>query len=130
MGHTNGLATTWTTGQSSMFLLPSAKNQLLKWLLTFFSYLGTSKILHSDNGREFVNANVASLCKEWPGEVTIVNGRPRNPKCQGNRTVEKMLGVCLLESDTDTPPWSEWLPIIQCKLLNCLHICFFDLLIY
>ena len=29
--------------------------------------------------------------------------------------MEKMLSVCLLESDTDTPPWSEWLPIIQCK---------------
>ena len=100
-----------------------------------FSYLGTPKILHSDNGHEFVNAIVASLCKEWPGEVTIVNGRPRNPKCQGlveqgNGTVEKMLGVRLLESVTDIPPWSEWLPIIQCTLLNCLHVCFFDLLIY
>ena len=66
------------------------------------------------------------LCKEWPGEVT---GRPRNPKCQGlveqgNGIVEKMLGVRLLESDTDTPPWSEWLPMIQCKLLNCLQVCF------
>ena len=100
-----------------------------------FSYLGTSKILHSDNGHEFVNAIriVASLCKEWPGEVTIVNGHPRNPKCQdlgGNGTVEKMLGVRLLESDTDTLPWSEWLSIIQCTLLNCLHVCFFDFLIY
>ena len=82
-----------------------------------------------------MKAFVASLCKEWPGEVTIVNGRPRNPMCQGfveqwNGTVEKMLGVCILESDTDTPPWSEWLPIIQCKLLDCLHICFFEFLIY
>ena len=92
-----------------------------------FSYLGTSKILHSDNGHEFVNAIriVASLCKEWSGEVTIVNGHPRNPG-----TVEKMLGVRLLESDTDTLPWSEWLSIIQCTLLNCLHVCFFDFLIY
>ena len=59
-----------------------------------------------------VNAIVTSLCNEWPGEVTIVNGRPRNRKCQGlveqgNGTVEKMLGVRLLESDTNTPPWSE-----------------------
>ena len=29
-----------------------------------FSYLETPKILHSDNGHEFVNAIVASLCKE------------------------------------------------------------------
>ena len=58
---------------------------------------------------------------EWPGEVTIVNGRPRNPKCQGlieqgNGMVEKLLGVCLYEADeSDYPPWSEWLPRIQCK---------------
>ena len=43
-----------------------------------FSYLGTPKILHSDNDREFVNEIVESIVKEWPGEMTIVNGRPRN----------------------------------------------------
>ena len=87
-----------------------------------FCYFGTPKILHSDNGREFVNDVVHSLVKEWPGEVTIVNGRPRNPRCQGlveqgNGTVEKLLGVRLLEDgdDSDYPPWSEWLPFIQCK---------------
>ncbi len=48
-----------------------------------FAYLGTPRILHSDNGREFVNEIVHSLVRDWPGEVTIVNGRPRNPKCQG-----------------------------------------------
>ena len=63
---------------------------------------------------------MASVCKEWPGEVIIVNGRPRNPKCQGlveqgNGTVEKMVGVCLDEADPDLPPWSEWLPVVQCE---------------
>ena len=87
-----------------------------------FSYLGTPKILHSDNGKEFVNEIVHSVVKEWPGEVTIVNGRPRNPRCQGlveqgNGMVEKLLGVRLHEAtdDSDYPPWSEWLPFIQCK---------------
>ena len=47
-----------------------------------FAYLETLRILHSDNGREFVNEVVRSLVREWPGEVTIVNGRPKNPKCQ------------------------------------------------
>ena len=83
-----------------------------------FCYLGTPKILHSDNGREFVNEIVESVVKEWPGEV--INGRPRNPKCQGlveqgNGTVEKMIGVLIHDDDTDYPPWSEWLPTIQCK---------------
>ena len=87
-----------------------------------FSYLGTPKILHSDNGREFINEIVKSVMKEWPGEVTIVNGKPHNPKCpglveQGNGTVEKMIGVRLHDNDTDYPPWSEWLPVIQCKYI-------------
>lgn len=76
MAHTNGLATTWTTGQSSMSSSPCVGSQLLRLLSIFkpmcSSYLGTPKILHSDNGREFVNEIVASVCKEWPGEVTIV----------------------------------------------------------
>ena len=46
-----------------------------------FACIGVPKILHSDNGREFVNQVVESVVKDWPGEVT--NGRPRNPKCQG-----------------------------------------------
>ena len=86
-----------------------------------FSYVGVPKILHSDNGREFVNEVVESVVREWPGEVIIINGRPRNPKCQGlveqgNHMVEKLLGVRLHEYDGgDYPPWSEWLSVIQCK---------------
>ena len=85
-----------------------------------FSYIGTPKILHLDNGREFVNEIVQTVVKEWPGEVTIVNGRPRNPRCQGmieqgNSVVEKLLGVRLLEAtESKYPPWSEWLTFIQC----------------
>ena len=42
-----------------------------------------------------MNKVVESMVNEWPGEVTIVNGRPRNPKCQGlveqgNHMVEKL----------------------------------------
>ena len=35
-----------------------------------FAVLGTPKILHSDNGLEFVNEIIHSIVKEWPGEVT------------------------------------------------------------
>ena len=88
-----------------------------------FSFLGIPRILHSDNGREFVNVIVQNLVKEWPGETTIVNGKPRNPKCQGlieqgNSLVEKMIGARFQEDSTDDYPlWSEWLPFIQCKSL-------------
>ena len=63
-----------------------------------------------------------SLVRDWPGEVTIVNGRPRNPKCQGlveqgNSVVEKLIGARFQEAQNDDyPAWSEWLPFIQCKL--------------
>ena len=83
--------------------------------------IGTPKILHSDNGREFVNEIIHSIVKEWPGEVMVVNGRPRNPKClglieQGNGMVEKLLGCHLYAHEGDSQPvWSEWLPFIQCK---------------
>lgn len=87
-----------------------------------FAYLGTPRILHSDNGREFVNEIVQDVVKSWPGKVTIVNGRPRHPQCQGlieqgNSTVEKMIGARFLEkqSEDEYPPWSEWLPHIQCE---------------
>ena len=84
-----------------------------------FAVLGTPKILHSDNGREFVNEIIHNIVKEWPGEVMIVNGRPSNPKCQGlieqgNGMVEKLLGCHLYAHEGDSQPvWSEWLPFIQ-----------------
>ena len=86
-----------------------------------FAYLGTPRILHSDNGREFVNEIVRDVVKNWPGHVTIVNGRPRNPKCQGlveqgNHSVEKLLGARFHDDiSEDFPPWTDWLPLIQCK---------------
>ena len=93
-----------------------------------FAYLGTPRILHSDNGREFVNEIVHDLVKHWPGKVTIVSGGPRNPKCQGfveqgNYTVEKLLMARFHEHEGDHyPPWTEWLPLVQCKCSYFLHV--------
>ena len=99
-----------------------------------FAYLGVPRILHSDNGREFVNDIVHDVARSWPGQVTIVNGRPRNPRCQGlveqgNGTVEKMIGARLYEHENDDyPPWSEWLPQIQCEFTSILiSITHFDI---
>ena len=86
-----------------------------------FAVLGTPRILHSDNKWEFVNKIIHSIVKEWPLQITIVNGRPRNPKCQGlaeqgNHIIEKLLGARLHEyKEDDQPTWTEWLPFIQCK---------------
>ena len=48
-----------------------------------FPYLGLPKILQSDNGREFVNEIVKEVVRSWPGEVVIINGRPRHSQSQG-----------------------------------------------
>ena len=34
-----------------------------------FAILGIPRILHSDNGREFVNEIIHSIVKEWPGQI-------------------------------------------------------------
>ena len=66
-------------------------------------------------------AEVATNLRSQVFAYVGVNGRPRNPKCQGlieqgNFMVEKLLGVRLHEHNKSTyPPWSEWLPLIQCK---------------
>ena len=41
-----------------------------------FAIVCVPRILHSDNGREFVNQIIESVVKRWPGEVVVVNGRP------------------------------------------------------
>ena len=56
-----------------------------------FSYFGLPKILQSDNGREFVNGLVKKLVEDWPGEITIINGRARHPQSQG--LVERKSGT-------------------------------------
>ena len=93
-----------------------------------FGYLGTPKILHSDKSMEFGNEIVESIVKDWPGELTIVNGRPRNSKCQGlieqgNNMVEKLQGVRLLKAkESEYPPWSEWLQFVQCMLIRHVSV--------
>ncbi|KAL8570750.1 hypothetical protein ACOMHN_006900 [Nucella lapillus] len=47
------------------------------------AYLGSPRIFHSDNGREFVNQVMHALLKVWNRDVTFVNGRPRHSQSQG-----------------------------------------------
>ena len=61
-----------------------------------FSYFSLPYILHSDNGREFVNSVIVDNIGIWPGECKIVNGKPRSSWVQdclekGNHSVEMMI---------------------------------------
>ena len=63
-----------------------------------FSFLGTPRILHHDNGREFVNEIVRNVVATWPGETLIITGRPRHPQSQGmveqgNATLKRLIGA-------------------------------------
>jgi hypothetical protein len=65
--------------------------QLTDIFLTF----GALCILHSDNGREFVNSVIAELTTLWP-KIKIVHGKPRHSQSQGsveqaNQDIENLL---------------------------------------
>ena len=48
-----------------------------------FSYFGLPHILHSDNGREFINSVIVDTIDIWSSECKLVNGKPRSPRMQG-----------------------------------------------
>ena len=61
--------------------------------------------------------------KQWPGQVVIINGRPRHSQSQGlvengNHCVEMQIKAMKQEwSGTGNAPWTDWLPRIQCMLI-------------
>ena len=90
-----------------------------------FAYYGPPMILQSDNGHEFVNGIVRKLVKDWPGEITIINGHARHPQSQrlverGNSKVEEML-ACRLRTHgkSDSNLGTFWLPEVQCTYIKC-----------
>ena len=117
---TNELVTTCITGLSYMSYFLFQENLQQKWVSIYrIECFLSREHLEFDiliNGHEFVNEIVHSLVRDWPGEITIVNGRPRNPKCQeqGNSIVEKLIGARFQEVQSDDYP--AWLSFIQCKL--------------
>ncbi|XP_029341261.1 zinc finger protein 2 homolog [Acyrthosiphon pisum] len=72
-----------------------------------------ANILHSDNGREFVNKVISELCSMWDG-VKIVHDKPRHSQTQGsieraNQDLQNILRA--LMEDNNTSKWSESLPL-------------------
>ena len=85
--------------------------QLTDIFLTF----GALCILHSDNGREFVNSVINELFIYWP-ELKIVHGKPRHNQSQGsfqraNQDVENMVASWM--KDNRTTNWSNGLRFVQ-----------------
>ena len=83
-----------------------------------FCVFGLPYILHSDNGREFVNNLIVDTIETWPGECKLVNGKARSPWVQGciekgNHCVEMTITAKRHEKNSNN--WVSWLPEIQCK---------------
>ena len=70
----------------------------------------------------FVNGVISDLLKLWHSNIQLVSGRPRHPQSQGlvervHQTLHKKMAAEISASGLKTPPWSEWLPQIVCKLV-------------
>ena len=80
-----------------------------------FSMFGLPYILHSDNGRKFVNNLIVDTIEAWPGECKLVNGKARSPRVQGcvekgNHCVEMMITAKCHEKSSNG--WVSCLPEI------------------
>ena len=65
------------------------------------AYMGTRRISHSDNGREFVNQAFTSLFEQWGSDTIFVHGKPRHSQShwlveRGNMTIEDWLAKLLM----------------------------------
>ncbi|KAL4103913.1 hypothetical protein QTP88_019230 [Uroleucon formosanum] len=87
--------------------------------LDIYTTFGAPAILHSDNGREFVNSIIIELHSMWP-DVKIVHGKPRHSQSQGsveraNRDVEDMQTTWMAQNKSKDwpsagPDLEEWRP--------------------
>lgn len=92
-------------------------------LLSIFLTFGATKILQSDNGREFVNSIIIELKELWP-DCVIVHGRPRHPQSQGsiersNQDIGNMLRAWM--KDNNTKKWSIGLQFVQFQKNSSHH---------
>lgn len=99
--------------------------RIAKKLLQIFTTQGAPALLHSDNGREFVNHILEELTKMWP-ELRIIHGRARHSESQGsverlNRTVQDLLRNYLRERGWKGDRWPDALPFVQWQYNTRLH---------
>ena len=111
----------WSKFNLAFPLINKGANNVAEVLEKYvFPIVGLPSILHSDNGREFVNSVIKDILNDWPGQVQLVSGRPRHPQSQGvveqaHYTLERMLSAKVAEQKSCKPPWSMWLPHIVCE---------------
>uniref|UniRef100_A0A914Q7G3 Integrase catalytic domain-containing protein n=1 Tax=Panagrolaimus davidi TaxID=227884 RepID=A0A914Q7G3_9BILA len=80
-------------------------------LSQIFADFGPPKILQTDNGREFKNSKVGSVCEKFG--VKFIHGTPRHSQSQGsiersNQDVENILQTMMADNKT-----AQWVSLLQ-----------------
>ena len=88
-------------------------DEVAEKLTEIFCSFGPSKILQSDNGREFVANVINEIANLWPGLV-IIHGRPLHPQShgcteRGNGDLQVKLGKWV---DENREQWSKGLKFV------------------
>lgn len=91
--------------------------------MDIFTIFGAPSILHSDNGREFVNKVIVELANLWDG-IKLVHGKPRHSQSQGsvvraNQDVQHILAT-LMETKKKKN-WSQELKFVQMMKNRSYH---------
>ena len=78
----------------------SDKKNIVPLIMEIFNLFGAPKILHSDNGGEFRGKQFLEYFKRFWPEITLVRGKPYNPRSQGsveraNGHVKNMILACI-----------------------------------
>lgn len=86
-------------------------NSICKGLTIVINNWGPPKILHSDNGGEFVNEAVQMICDKF--NIKVKHGGPYHPQSQGrverfNQTVEHQLAKAMHEKKTE-----RWIDLLD-----------------
>ncbi|XP_008189907.1 KRAB-A domain-containing protein 2-like [Acyrthosiphon pisum] len=92
-------------------------------LIDIHTTFGAPAILHSDNGREFVNTMITELDMIW-GDIKIVHGKPKHSQSQwsverANRDVEDILATWMAENNSRD--WPSGIKFVQFRKNRAFH---------
>ena len=100
--------------------------EVARALCSIFREYGCPKIIHSDNGKEFVANVVTSMCSNLG--IAKIHGRPYHPQSQGqveslNKKVKQFIAARLLSfsPDQQSDVWPWLLPEAAHFLNNTWH---------
>ncbi|KAI6651820.1 KRAB-A domain-containing protein 2-like [Oopsacas minuta] len=100
--------------------------EVAEHLVLIFCEHGPPHILHTDNGREFVNDHLFTALRRLWTRTHLVRGRPRHSQDQGsveraNDDFKKQLFARLKDAGKASNQWVSELPFVQYSKNNAYH---------